>query len=236
MEKLTRYRFEAIVQDTTEIGKEYLSNEFINILESNKPYQSKADYIGYSILSIDEKINLLDDEIENLKAYKQKLKTAKEIALSVGAKVFQNYGITKIEGAGISSITVTNATETTKLELTIKNEEALIEQGFYKKVLDENKILQSYMNRDFKEFIEEYADIKPVIYCLETAKCIQLIASRVVVRVLRVDQAIERVVEIGFETLCVCLNPQPWHDRGNQVALLRTRRAPDVDAICVSFG
>ena len=57
MEKLTRYRFEAVIQDTTEHRCEYLTNEFINILESNKPYQSKADYIGYSILSIDEKIS-----------------------------------------------------------------------------------------------------------------------------------------------------------------------------------
>jgi hypothetical protein len=162
--KLTRFRFEATVQDANEFNKAYLTNEFVDILESNKPYQSKCDYIGYSLLSIDEKINLLDEEMQNLKDYKQKLKVAKEVALSVGAKVFQNYGITKIEGAGISSITVTNATETSKLELTIKNAEALIEQGFYKKVLDENKILQSYINGDFKEFIEEYVDIKPVIY------------------------------------------------------------------------
>lgn len=162
--KLTRFRFEATVQDANEFNKAYLTNEFVDILESNKPYQSKCDYIGYSLLSIDEKINLLDEEMQNLKDYKQNLKVAKEVALSVGAKVFQNYGITKIEGAGISSITVTNATETSKLELTIKNEEALIEQGFYKKVLDENKILQSYMNEDFKEFIEEYVDVKSVIY------------------------------------------------------------------------
>ncbi|MFW3346458.1 hypothetical protein ACN9K5_09760 [Aliarcobacter butzleri] len=164
MNKLTRYRFEATVQDANEFNKAYLTNEFVDILESNKPYQSKCDYIGYSLLSIDEKINLIDEEMQNLKDYKQKLKVAKEVALSVGAKVFQNYGITKIEGARISSITVTNATETTKLELTVKNEEALIEQGFYKKVLDESKVLQSYVNGDFKEFIEEYVDVKPVIH------------------------------------------------------------------------
>lgn len=163
MEKLTRYRFEAVVQDTTEHRSEYLTNEFINILESNKPYQSKADYIGYSILSIDEKISLLDDEIENLKTYKQKLKRAKEIALEVGAKVFNSYGISKIEGAGISSITVTNKTETSKLELTIINEEALIQQGFYKKVLDENKVLEAYLQEDYKEFILQNAKVEKVI-------------------------------------------------------------------------
>ncbi len=63
---LARFRLEASVQDVIEKGKEYLIDEFRNVLESNKPYQTKADYIGYSILSIDEKINLLNQEIENL--------------------------------------------------------------------------------------------------------------------------------------------------------------------------
>ncbi len=164
MEKLTRYRFEAMIQDVNESGKEYLTNEFKNILESNKPYQSKCDYIGYSILSIDEKISLLDEEIENLKLYKQKLKVAKDIALTTGAKVFNSYGISKIEGAGISSITVSNITETKKLELTIQNEQALIEQGFYKKVIDESKILQAYMQGDYKDFILQNAKVEEVIY------------------------------------------------------------------------
>lgn len=164
MNKLTRYRFEAAVQDATEFSKEYLRQEYIDVLESNKPYQKKCDYIGFSLLSIEEKISLLDDEIQNLKDYKQRLKEAQEIALCVGAKVFSSYGITKIEGAGISSITVTNATQTSKLELTVLNEEAFIQQGFYKKVLDEKKILEYYANNDYKEFILEHASVEPVIY------------------------------------------------------------------------
>lgn len=164
MNKLTRYRFEAAVQDVTQFSKEYLTQEYIDVLESNKPYQKKCDYIGFSLLSIDEKISLLDQEIQNLKDYKQRLKEAQEIALCVGAKVFDYYGITKIEGAGISSITVTNATQTTKLELTILDEQALIQQGFYKKVLDEKKILEYYVNGEYKEFILEHAKVEPSIY------------------------------------------------------------------------
>ena len=101
--KLTRYRFEAAVQDATQFSKEYLTQEYIEVLESNKPYQKKCDYIGFSLLSIDEKISLIDDEIQNLKDYKQRLTEAQEIALRVGAKVFDSYGITKIEGANISA-------------------------------------------------------------------------------------------------------------------------------------
>lgn len=110
MNKLTRYRFEAAVEDATLFSKEYLIQEYIDVLESNKPYQKKCDYIGLSLLSIDEKICFLNEEIQNLKDYKEQLKEAREIALRVGTKVFSSYGITKIEGAGISSITITNAT------------------------------------------------------------------------------------------------------------------------------
>ena len=162
--KLTRYRFEAAVQDANELTKEFLTQEYIDVLESNKPYQSKCDYIAFSLLSIEEKMSLLDEEVKNLKEYKQRLKEAQEVALCVGAKVFSSYGITKIEGASVSSITVTNATESSKLELRVENEEAFIEQGFYKKVLDEKKIIKAYTKGDYKDFILAHARVEPVIY------------------------------------------------------------------------
>lgn len=118
----------------------------------------------FALLSIDEKIKLLDSEIASLKEYKSKLKEAKNIASSTTAKVLNEYGITKIEGASLSSITVTNETETTKLEVEVLDEEALISQGFYKKVLDEKKIIESYTQGDYKPLIEEYANINRVIY------------------------------------------------------------------------
>lgn len=164
MEKLTRYRLEACVQDVTRSSVDYLSQEIRDVLESNKPYQIKADYIGYSLLSIDEKIKLLDNEITSLKEYKSKLKEAKNIASSTTAKILNEYGITKIEGGSLSSITVTTGTETAKLEVEVLNEEALIQQGFYKKVLDEKKIIESYTQGDYKPLIEEYANINRVIY------------------------------------------------------------------------
>ena len=48
--KLLRNRFETAVQEVSESSRDWLKDEYRNILESNKPYQSKCDYIGYSIL------------------------------------------------------------------------------------------------------------------------------------------------------------------------------------------
>jgi hypothetical protein len=154
MQKYQRYRLEKAVQEVTESTKQWLQDEYKTLLESNKPYQSKCDYIGYSINSIDEKIKAIDEEIKMLRTYKQKLKDAKDLAVTVGAEVFESYGISKIEGNGISSITTTTGTKTSKLAITIEDEDQLIEQGYYKKVIDEKKITADYMNGNYKELLE----------------------------------------------------------------------------------
>ena len=159
MEKLQRFSFERKVEDTNINNKQYLENEYKLILESNKPYQNKCDYIGHSIIAIDDKINLLDNEIKQLQDYKKKLKSAKNIALEVGAIVFKQYGISKIEGAAISSITTTTGVKMQKAVVNITNEQALIEQGFYKKVVDEKKVQAAYANNEYKELILKYANI-----------------------------------------------------------------------------
>lgn len=159
MEKLTRYRFEQKVQDVNENSRTWLKDEFKTILEANKSYQSKCDYIGYSILSIDEKISLLDEQINELSEYKAKLKTAKEIALTLGAEVFSEYGISKIEGAGISSITITPSSANKKLSLLAHNKDELINAGFYKKSLDEEAVLKAFSNNEYLELINKYATV-----------------------------------------------------------------------------
>ena len=104
--KTTRYRFEQAVQEVQTDTIDLLKDEFKSILESNKDFTRKADYIGFSIVSLDAKVASLDEEIKELQQLKKSLKSAKEITLITGAKVFEEYGIDKIEGAGISSITM----------------------------------------------------------------------------------------------------------------------------------
>ena len=160
--KTTRYKFEAAIQAVSEDKTEWLIGEFKSVLESDKDFTRKCDYIGYSIASIDSKVASLDEEIKELQQLKKNLKSAKDIALTTGAKVFTEYGIDKLEGAGISSITLTKPSTKIKEILEVKDEEALIGAGFYKQVLDEEAVIQAinsdpdslaYMN------VEQYASL-----------------------------------------------------------------------------
>jgi len=151
--KTTRYRFEQSVQEAKEDTKSWLTDEFKSILESDKDFTRKADYIGFSIASIDAKVVSLDEEIKELQTLKKNLKSAKTIALAVGAEVFASYGIDKLEGAGISSITINKPNPTSKVELTIHNEYNLIDAGFYKKVIDKESILEAYNSGSYLEVI-----------------------------------------------------------------------------------
>lgn len=142
--KTTRYRFEQSVQEVKEETKSWLIDEFKGILESDKDYTRKCDYIGFSISNIDSKVASIDEEIKELQALKKNLKSAKDISLEVGAKVFAEYGIDKLEGAGISSITINKPAPTSKIKLIVHNEYKLIEAGFYRKVIDEAAVLDFY--------------------------------------------------------------------------------------------
>jgi peptidoglycan hydrolase CwlO-like protein len=73
--KTTRYQFEQTVQNTTANTVEWLKEEFRSILESDKDYTKKADYIGFSVLSIDQRIQSLDEEIKELQQLKKQLKS-----------------------------------------------------------------------------------------------------------------------------------------------------------------
>jgi len=48
----TRYSFEKAIENISDSGMEWLKDQFISILESDKDFTRKADYIGLSLLSI----------------------------------------------------------------------------------------------------------------------------------------------------------------------------------------
>ncbi len=160
--KTTRYKFEQMVQSVNNKNREWLKAEFRAILESDKDYTRKADYIGYSILSIDNRIQNIDEEIKELQELKKTLKTAKEIVLEIGAQIFIEYGIDRLDGAGISSITFTGATTVDKQKLIIENSQALTDAGLYKKVVDEEMVMQYYTSNKYAEVIQANARIEVI--------------------------------------------------------------------------
>lgn len=146
-----RYRFEMRVERAAVESQDWLKREFKSILESDKEFTRKADYIGFSILGIDKKIDVIDEEIKELQELKKNLKAAKDIAITTGAETFKEYGINKIEGMGISSITLTKEQIKTKTKLTILNENELIKLGYFKVVPDEEAIINAYSKADERE-------------------------------------------------------------------------------------
>jgi len=86
-------------------------------------------------------------------------KSAKELALEVGAELFGEYGINKLEGAGISSITVYQPLHTPKLTITVNNEQALMKAGFVKEVVDVASIKEAYESGQYKKLIEEHCEV-----------------------------------------------------------------------------
>ena len=158
--KTTRYRFEQAIQEVREDREEWLRGEFRDIFESDKDFTRKADYIGFSILSLDAKVASLDEEIKELQQIKKELKIAKTITLSIGAEVIAEYGIDKIEGAGISSITVTpSSSKTVPVVDDITNEEALLDAGYFVRELNEDKIISDYRAGHNKEFIKRHCSV-----------------------------------------------------------------------------
>ena len=160
--KTTRYRFEQAVQEVKEDTTQWLKDEFKSILESDKDFTRKADYIGFSIASIDDKVASIDEEIKELQELKKRLKSAKDIALTIGAEVFATYGIEKLEGAGISSITVTKASTKSKSTLQILNEDALIKLGYFTLSVDEDAVIEALNTQEDLENISEYARLDTV--------------------------------------------------------------------------
>ncbi len=163
--KTTRYKLEREIERAAEAAeaRAWLAQEIRAILEdSERDYTRKADYIGLSIASIDDKIKGIDEEIKELQALKAQLKEAKRIAQEVAAEVLDDYGITKIEGAAISSLTITPAKTKRKERLIIEDEEALIAAGYYKKVVDTEAVKNTLLfgGADERRPIEEAADLE----------------------------------------------------------------------------
>ena len=157
--KTQRYNFERQVEKASLESQDWLKREFRTILESDKDFTRKADYIGFSIVSIDDKIEGIDEEIKELQELKAKLKAAKEIALITGAEIFAEYGINKLEGMGISSITIAKESIKTKTKLKVLNEDALIKEGYFKVVLDTDSIIDAYTKADERAKILNYCEV-----------------------------------------------------------------------------
>ena len=140
--ELKKYRLQSEMENLKQGNEEWFKDYVRGVLESNKPYFEKADYIAYSINQISNKIDYISNEIKELQELKKSLNNSKELAMQITASILTNeYGISKLEsGVAISSITVTPEKSKTSQVITIKNEQAVLGLGYISFIPDYSAI------------------------------------------------------------------------------------------------
>lgn len=158
--KMTNYRLQTEIENIKTDKQEWFKDYVRQVLESNKPYHAKADYLGLSIQEIQNKIDYLSSDIKEMTALKKSLTSAKATALEATAKVLQEeYGIERLEGTSISSITITPQKIKLKETFKVINAEALIKLGFYTVVVDEASVKNAMLTIEGMDLIDAFVEV-----------------------------------------------------------------------------
>ena len=157
--KMTNYRLQTEIENINTDKTEWFKNYVRQVLESNKPYHAKADYIGLSIKEIDNKISYINDDIKELQALKKNLTLAKATALEATAEVLAEYGIDRLDGTAISSITITPSKTKLKETFKITDADALIKLGFYSVVVDESAVKDAMLTVEGMDSIDKFVEV-----------------------------------------------------------------------------
>ena len=157
--KMTNYRLQTEIENINTDKTEWFKNYVRQVLESNKPYHAKADYIGLSIKEIDNKISYINDDIKELQALKKNLTLAKTTALEATAEVLAEYGIDRLDGTAISSITITPSKTKIKETFKITDADALIQLGFYSVVVDESAVKDAMLTVEGMDSIDKFVEV-----------------------------------------------------------------------------
>lgn len=159
---MTNYRLQTEMEHIKPDNQEWFKNYVRQVLESNKPYHAKADYLGLSILEIQNKIDYLTADIQEMTALKKSLTQAKATALEATATVLAEYGIDRLDGTSISSITITPQKTKLKETLSILDSDALIELGYAKVVVtvDEEAVKEAMKTLESMDEIDRYTQVE----------------------------------------------------------------------------
>ncbi|QOY51353.1 hypothetical protein [Candidatus Sulfurimonas baltica] len=174
--KMTNYRLQTEMENIKPDKQEWFKDYVRQVLESNKPYHAKADYLGLSIQEIQNKIDYLTADIQEMSVLKKSLTSAKTLALIATAEVLEEYGVDRLDGTSISSITITP--KKTKLTETFEiiNAEALIKLGYFSVVVDEQSVKDAMLTVEGMDEIDTF--VKVGITTEETPARIKVNARR----------------------------------------------------------
>lgn len=132
--RLVNYKLQTQMENLNENSDNKYFKEYLkSILEDpNIPYFQKADYIGLCLQEINSKVEYIANDIKELQAYKKRLQTALTLAKELVADVLIQNGVDRVDGNVISSITLQSESITTKQEIIVLDENAVMTLGYVK--------------------------------------------------------------------------------------------------------
>ena len=161
---IVKYRLQTEMENLKLGSVNWFKDYIKQVLESDKQYYEKADYLAYSINQLQNKIDYVSNEIKELQDIKKSLATSKELAMQITASVLAEYGIDKLEGANISSITITPEKSKTENVILIKDEQAVIRLGFVSFSPDYEAIEKTLSSNDGYawEELSQYVEVSKI--------------------------------------------------------------------------
>ena len=142
-------------------ARNWFYQSVINILENpNLSSFTKADQIADAFISLDSKLDYIVEQQRLLASLKKQIEIAKELAKEEVSKALLSFGVTKLEGMKVSSITASKETIKSVAKLEILNEEELLKAGYFKVELDLQAIEEALLSADKREEVKDYADMK----------------------------------------------------------------------------
>lgn len=141
-------------------AKKWFSQSVKEILESKLSSFSKSDVIAEAFISIDAKIDYIKEQQALLSNLKKQLELAKTYAKEEVSNTLLSFGVSKLEGLKVSSITATKPTNKSVAKLEILNKDELLKLGYFKVVLDEEAVEEALLSADKRPEVEEFADMK----------------------------------------------------------------------------
>lgn len=157
--KMTNYRLQNEMENINPDKQDWFKDFVRQVLESDKPYYAKADYIGLSIKEIQNKIDYLSSDIKEMTALKSSLTSAKTTALEATAEVLEEYGINRLDGTAISSITITPQKSKSKETFKIIDEKELISLGYFSVSVDEQSVKDAMSTIEGMNEVDKYVKV-----------------------------------------------------------------------------
>lgn len=142
-------------------AKDWFRQSITNILENPKLTSFyKCDAISEAFISLDAKLQYLKEQQRLLANLKKQIEIAKELAKEEVSKALLSFGVNKLEGMKVSSITASKESVKSVAKLEILDKEALLRAGYFKVELDIPAVEEALLSADKRVEIQDYADMK----------------------------------------------------------------------------